>query len=158
MIYLKKGQPLFENGGLVVYDQAGYYEDGDLVVCAMVDTPEEPYCRYEAKYVAYGGIVYSITDTAKLEEEIAKINPENLFGKSSDDVITDQMVENIETVKSEDPPIVEEEKPVEIQEIKEEEQAPAIVVPEEDVIIKNSSSTPDVSSSTATSTKNEITE
>lgn len=42
MIYLTKGQKLFNNEGLVVYDPTGYYEDGATVVCAMIFNPEEP--------------------------------------------------------------------------------------------------------------------
>ncbi len=95
MIYLTKGQPLFENPGLVVYDQTGYYEDGASVICAMVYAPEEPVCRYEAKFIAYGGMVYNITDSEKLMEEVIKIDPQSLFGKDSQQIALDKKIEEI---------------------------------------------------------------
>jgi len=102
MIYLKKGQTLFENTAMVVYDPTGYYNDGDSVICAPAGLPEEPACRYEAKYIAYGGIVYSISDPDQLMEEIMKIDPKNLFGKDTQQVAVDKMVEKIVPQKSED--------------------------------------------------------
>lgn len=95
MIYLKKGQALFDNPGIVVYDETGYYDDGAAVICAMIYAPDAPVCRYEAKYIAYGGKVYSITDPEKLAEEVAQINPDNLFGKNKEEVEIDKLVENI---------------------------------------------------------------
>ncbi len=113
MIYLKKGQPLLENPSMVVYDQTGYYNDGDSVVCAPVFAPEEPACRYEAKFIAYGGIVYSITDPDKLLEEITKLDPSNLFGKDSQEIATDKMINQITTVQESVPtttsPVVEQQ-------------------------------------------------
>ncbi len=104
MIHLTKGQTLFENPTMVVYDPTGYYNDGDSVVCASVVAPEEPVCRYEAKFVAYGGMVYNIADPEKLMEEVIKIDPENLLGKNNEDVALDRMVENIQTVATEEVP------------------------------------------------------
>lgn len=104
MIHLTKGQALFENPTMVVYDPTGYYNDGDPVVCASVVAPEEPICRYEAKFVAYGGMVYTIADEEKLMEEVIKIDPENLLGKNNEDVALDKMVENIQTVATEEIP------------------------------------------------------
>lgn len=104
MIHLTKGQTLFENPTMVVYDPTGYYNDGDSVVCASVIAPEEPVCRYEAKFVAYGGMVYTIADPEKLMEEVIKIDPENLLGKNNEDVALDRMVENIQTVAAEEVP------------------------------------------------------
>ena len=62
MIYLTKGQKLLDSPGMVVCDPTGYYNDGDSVACAAWHMPEEPICRYEAKFIAYGGMVYEITD------------------------------------------------------------------------------------------------
>lgn len=104
MIHLTKGQTLFENPTMVVYDPTGYYNDGDSVVCASVVAPEEPVCRYEAKFVAYGGMVYNIADPEKLMEEVIKIDPDNLLGKNNEDVAVDRMVENIQTVATEEVP------------------------------------------------------
>jgi hypothetical protein len=95
MIYLTKGQKLFDNPSLVVYDQTGYYNDGDSVICAGVTSPNEPVCRYEAKFVAYGGIVYSVADSDALMEQILAIDPKTLFGKDSQQVAVDKMVEAI---------------------------------------------------------------
>ncbi len=95
MIYLTKGQKLFENPSLVVYDPTGYYNDGDSVVCAGVTSPNVPICRYEAKFVAYGGIVYSVADPDALMEQILAIDPKTLFGKDSQQVAVDKMVGEI---------------------------------------------------------------
>lgn len=95
MIYLTKGQRLFDNPSLVVYDPTGYYNDGDSVICAGVTSPNEPVCRYEAKFVAYGGIVYSVADPDALMKQILAIDPKTLFGKDSQRVAVDKMVEEI---------------------------------------------------------------
>lgn len=95
MIYLTKGQKLFENPSMVVYDPTGYYNDGDSVICAGATSPNEPACRYEAKFVAYGGIVYSVADPDALMEQILAIDPKTLFGKDSQQVAVDKMVEEI---------------------------------------------------------------
>jgi hypothetical protein len=100
MIYLQKGQPLFENSGMVVCDQTGYYEDGATVVCAPLFAPDEPACRFEAKFIAYGSQVYNITDQDKLMEEINKIDPKSLLGKSTEEISIDNMVKNIQTTES----------------------------------------------------------
>lgn len=100
MIYLTKGQPLFDNAGMVVSSPSGYYNDGDSVVCAMYHMPDEPVCLYEAKFVAYGNTVYEITDQEKLMEEVLKIDPASLFGKNNDEVAMDRMVDNIKTVET----------------------------------------------------------
>ncbi|MCE9628795.1 MAG: hypothetical protein K8Q91_02245 [Candidatus Vogelbacteria bacterium] len=106
MIYLTKGQPLLDNPNLVVYDPTGYYNDGDSVICASIGLPEEPVCRYEAKYVLYGGMVYSISNPDDLMTEIIKIDPASLFGKDSQQVAVDKMVEKI--VPQEPGEVVEE--------------------------------------------------
>ncbi|MEY4602506.1 MAG: hypothetical protein RL292_447 [Candidatus Parcubacteria bacterium] len=105
MIYLTKGQQLFDNPGMVVYDQTGYYDDGSSVICAAAYAPEEPLCRYEAKFIAYGNLVYNITDPEKLMEQVLEIDQKSLFGKNNQDVATDKVVENIQTVDSADTPI-----------------------------------------------------
>lgn len=95
MIYLTKGQILLNNPGLVVHSPTGYYEDGDSILCAAIFLPEEPICRFEAKYIAYGDLVYSITDEKKLMEEVENINPETLFGKTSENISVDEMMDKI---------------------------------------------------------------
>lgn len=103
MIYLTKGQPLFDNSSMVVYDPSGYYEDGASVVCAASYAPEEPVCRYEVKYIAYGNMVYTISEPEKLMEKILEIDPKSLFGKTNQDVTLDKVVEKIQTVEPTDP-------------------------------------------------------
>jgi hypothetical protein len=102
MIYLKKGQVLKDNPGMLVYDPTGYYNDGDSVVCSSVISPEEPACRFEAKYIAYGGLVYSVSDPDLLLEQVIKMDPNSLFGKDSKQIAVDKMVDNIVPQKSSD--------------------------------------------------------
>lgn len=109
MIYLTKGQKLFNNDGMVVYDPTGYYEDGAPVICAMSFAPEEPVCRYEAKFIAYGDQVYNIGDEKKLNEEIEKIDPETLIGKTNKEVTVDNLVEEIKTVENPTPELTQEQ-------------------------------------------------
>lgn len=95
MIYLRKGQVVADIPNMVVYEATGFYNDGDSVICAPATNPEEPVCRYEAKYIAYGGMVYSISDPDQLLEEITKIDPNSLYGKDSKQVAVDKAVETI---------------------------------------------------------------
>ena len=95
MIYLTKGQVLKDNPGMVVFDPTGYYNDSDSVICASIGFPEEPVCRYEAKFIAYGGMVYSISNPDELMEQIIKLDPDSLYGKDSQNVAVDKMVEEI---------------------------------------------------------------
>lgn len=95
MIFLTKGQKVINNPGLVVYDQTGYYEDGDTVVCASVLSPEEPVCRYEAKYIAYGSMVYSVTNEEELMKEILKMDADTLFGKDRSQFDADQLLKRV---------------------------------------------------------------
>ncbi len=95
MIYLTKGQILKDNPGIVVYDPTGYYNDGDSVICASISFPDEPVCRYEAKFIAYGGMVYSISNPDDLMAEIIKLDPKSLFGKDSQQIAVDKMVQEI---------------------------------------------------------------
>lgn len=104
MIYLKKGQILFDNPGVVVWDQTGYYNDDASVLCAPVYAPDEASSRFEAKYIAFGQMVYSITDPVQLLEEIKKIDPANLYGKTGDQIAYDQKVQDIEVVKPQENP------------------------------------------------------
>lgn len=102
MIHLTKGQPLFENPAMVIYDNTGHYDDGATILCAMVYAPDEPVCRYEAKFVAFGSMVYNIAEPEKLLEEIRKIDPETLFGKNNGQVNADKIVEKIQMSESQD--------------------------------------------------------
>jgi hypothetical protein len=95
MIYLEKGQALYDNPGMVVFDSTGYYNDGDSVICSSVAFPDEPACRYEARFIKYGSIVYSITNQDELMEQIIKIDPSTLFGKTTKQVALDKVVEKI---------------------------------------------------------------
>jgi hypothetical protein len=97
MIYLKKGQAIFDNPSMVVYDPTGYYDDGTSVICAPVFAPEEPACRYEAKYIAYGGIVYAVSNEEDLLKQILEIDPKSLFGKDSKQVAVDKIIDTIVT-------------------------------------------------------------
>ena len=143
MIYLTKGQKLADNQSMVVYDSTGYYNDGDSVICASAGTPDEPACRYEAKFIAYGGLVYSISDEDELLEQILKLDPKSLFGKDSKQVAVDKAVEQIVPQESGVIP---------------EEPVPEVVIPEEEVNTETSTTTPQItpdqnnSTSTTTST------
>ncbi len=103
MIYLTKGQPLADNASMVVYGSTGYYNDGDSVICAGAGMPEEPVCRYEAKYIKYGPMVYTIADPDALLEQILAMDPESLFGKESKQVAVDRAIEDIVPQSTNDP-------------------------------------------------------
>jgi len=108
MIYLTKGQKLFSNEGMVVCDPTGYYEDGSSVACATFFAPDEPVYRYEAKFIAYGDQVYNIADQDKLLEEIKKIDPQSLLGKTNADVAIDNLVQDIKTVENPTPELTQD--------------------------------------------------
>ena len=36
----------------------GTYSEHDLVVCYLLEVPEEPYCKFEAKYIVLGSKAY----------------------------------------------------------------------------------------------------
>jgi len=38
--------------------QGGTYSEYDLVVCYLLETPYEPYCKFEAKYIVLGSKAY----------------------------------------------------------------------------------------------------
>ena len=137
MINLKKGQVLKDNPSLVVYDPTGYYRDEDSVICASVSLPEEPVCRFEAKYVAYGGMVYSISNPEELMAEVLKLDPETLFGKTNDNIAFDKKVEEIVPQES---GVVEPTEPEEI--VEEDVTAPT------DTSTSSSSPTPTTSTTT----------
>jgi hypothetical protein len=96
MINLQQGQDVAENEDLVVYDATGDYNDNDMIICAKRETPFEPYCRFEAQFIAYGGIVYAISEEEKLLEEIQKIDPETTLAEET----TDSMIEQQEDLES----------------------------------------------------------
>jgi hypothetical protein len=96
MINLQQGQDVAENEDLVVYDATGDYNDNDMIICAKRETPYEPYCRFEAQFIAYGGIVYAISEEEKLLEEIQKIDPETTLAEET----TDSMIEQQEDLES----------------------------------------------------------
>ncbi len=96
MIYLEQGQQVAENEDLVVYDATGDYNDADMVICAKRETPFEPYCRFEAQFIAYGGVVYAINDEKKLLEEIQKVDPDTAIAEETPDSMIEQQ-EELET-------------------------------------------------------------
>lgn len=106
MIYLEKGQFVAENDDLVVCDLTDTYLDTDMVLCAKKDTPDEPYCKFEAKFIAYGGVVYAVSDEEKLLEEVKKNDPDTLLSvnttTASENVLTssDIKVEDNSSVKT----------------------------------------------------------
>lgn len=116
MIYLTKGQKLTDNPSMVVYDQTGYYNDGDSIICASAAMPNEPLVRYEAKFIAYGGMVYSISNTDELLAEVMKLDPDSLFGKDSKQVAVDKVVEDIVPQESGDTPSTEQVEETEVTE------------------------------------------
>ncbi len=137
MIFLTKGQTLYDNAGMVTYDPTGYYEDGDSVVCAVAAFPDEPVCRYEAKFIAYGNIVYNIADPDALLEEVKKISPDTLFGKTNADKVASDIVETIQMADSQNPTTETVEIPVE----EVASSTPAIDIPTDPVIPTDVSTT-----------------
>ncbi len=102
MIHVTKGDSLASNPGLVVLSSTGYYNDEDSVLCASVVTPEEPACWFEAKYVRYGAMVYSISNPEELLAEIIKMDPASLFGKNADMLAQEKMISEIKLVNTEE--------------------------------------------------------
>lgn len=92
MIFLKKGQNLIDHPGLVIYDPTGYYEDDATITCASVLAPDEPLFRYEAKFVAYGGMVYAITNEEELMKQVMKLDTKTLFGKKRSELSADELL------------------------------------------------------------------
>ena len=109
MIKLEKGQKVFDKPNLVVYETSGYYNDGDPVICALESNPEEPVCRFEAQFIAYGSMVYAVTDQKKLMDEILKMDPASLFGKTTEQVAVDQKLQKIVPEKPDENPEPTEE-------------------------------------------------
>lgn len=126
MIYLKKGQKLFSNEGMVVADPTGYYEDGSVVLCAMFHSPNEPVCSYEAKYIAYGDQVYNMTSEEDLIKEIEKIDPNTLIGKTAKDVNLDKLIEEIQTVDNPTPELVPDKAFVETEQVTGQPEVPVV--------------------------------
>lgn len=93
MIYLEKGQKLKDREDLVVYEATGERNDTDMVICAKVETPDEPFCWLEAQYITYGGLVYSISDDAELEKEILKIDPDSTINDVAEAPVESVVVE-----------------------------------------------------------------
>lgn len=146
MIYLKKGQTLFDNPGMVVYDQTGYYDDGTSIICAPIFAPEEPACRYEAKYIAYGGVVYSISNEEELLKQILELDPKSLFGKDGKQVAIDKVTDNIVTQATSEVPD-ESQKEKDEEKVVEEEPEPVVETPTttpEETVTEDASVTPPV--------------
>ncbi|MCX6703564.1 MAG: hypothetical protein NTV02_02670 [Candidatus Zambryskibacteria bacterium] len=148
MIYLTKGQTLFDNPGMVVYDQTGYYDDGSSVICATIHAPEEPVCRYEAKFIAYGNLVYNVTNHEELMEQVLKIDPKSLFGKNNEERAVDKVIENIQTVDSTDTPLDTSEaitNPQQVEDALATSTPPTTDTPITEIIpIENSTTTPPI--------------
>lgn len=88
MIYLEQGQKVTDRPDLVVYEPTGERNDTDMVICAETKNPSEPFCWLEAQYIAYGGVVYKISDEKELEAEILKIDPDSTIN----DIATEPVV------------------------------------------------------------------
>lgn len=156
MIYLKKGQTLFDNPGMVVYDPTGYYDDGTSVICAPVFAPEEAACRYEAKYIAYGGIVYSISNEEELLKQILELDPQSLFGKDSKQVAVDKVADAIvtqgTTQVTDEVSEIKEEKEEEKEEEPEQTTEAPTTTPPTDILSNNTSTTTPTQIDTGTTT------
>lgn len=87
MIYLEQGQKVFDRPELVVYEPTGERNDADMVICAEAKNPSEPFCWLEAQYIAYGGVVYKISDDKELETEILKMDPDSTFSELAVDPV-----------------------------------------------------------------------
>jgi hypothetical protein len=57
MTYSIAADTILENGKFAVLE-GGIYDQYDLVICYLVDGIKEPYCKFEARYVALGQQVY----------------------------------------------------------------------------------------------------
>lgn len=114
MVNLQQGQSVAERDDLVVYESTGEYNDADMVICALAETPAEPYCRLEAQFIAYGGLVYAISDEKQLLEEVQKIDPETTLAEETLDSAVGKQPEVLESVqqKSEpaEQPVIDSEK------------------------------------------------
>lgn len=103
MIYLEQGQKVLDKPELVVYEATGERNDTDMVICAEATNPGEPFCWLEAQYIAYGGLVYKISDDKELESEILKIDPESTIN----DVAADPIVSPDSVVEPVSEPVIE---------------------------------------------------
>lgn len=114
MIYLEQGQKVLDRPELVVYEPTGERNDTDMVICAEAKNPSEPFCWLEAQYIAYGGVVYKISDEKELETEILKIDPDSTIN----DVATDPVITPEESASNINEPIqeVQIEQPVQFDE------------------------------------------
>lgn len=104
MINLQQGQSVAERDDLVVYESTGEYNDTDMVICALAETPSEPYCRLEAQFIAYGGLVYAISDEKQLLEEVQKIDPETTLAEETLDSAVGKQPEVLESVQQKSEP------------------------------------------------------
>lgn len=104
MINLQQGQSVAERDDLVVYESTGEYNDADMVICALAETPAEPYCRLEAQFIAYGGLVYAISDEKQLLEEVQKIDPETTLSEETLDSAVGRQPEVVESVHQKSEP------------------------------------------------------
>ncbi len=99
MIYLEQGQKLFDRPELVVYEATGERADTDMVICAKAENPSEPFCWLEAQYIAYGGVVYKISDNKELEAEILKTDPDSTIN----DVVANPVSDTANATTSQNP-------------------------------------------------------
>lgn len=101
MIYLEQGQKVLDKPELVVYEATGERNDTDMVICAEATNPSEPFCWLEAQYIAYGGLVYKISDDKELETEILKMDPDSTINDVAVDPVASP--EDIVDATSTDP-------------------------------------------------------
>lgn len=60
MVKIIKGQSPKDNPELEIISPSGDYDENDLVMCALIGQTE-PFCSFEAQYVANGHTVYDET-------------------------------------------------------------------------------------------------
>ena len=101
MIHIEKNQKVYGHDEFIVLDSTADYNNDDLILCAHKDNPTAPYSKFEAQFVAYGGMVYKITDDNELLKEIQNIDPATLIDIPSVDQI--QAIDPFNQVVSDTP-------------------------------------------------------
>lgn len=102
MIHLDQGQTVAEHPELVVFDVTGDYDDHDMILCAKADDSSNPYCRFEAQFIAYGGVVYSISDDTQLTNVIDQMDPDNTLNDPTDNSLVTPDTTSTTTVPTND--------------------------------------------------------
>ncbi len=58
MLHIEKGQKLQHDSTLITMCETGEYEETDLIMFAITDSPDIGVGYFEAKFVVYGSEVY----------------------------------------------------------------------------------------------------